>query len=215
LKKGLILALMVLITVVAVPSVQAITMDATYYITSDHATGGLGTPPFGTVELSQTDTDPIEVTVTLAAGYSFVTTGAADNMYFKFNGPAATSITFDSADIASNGIDLVGYSGAFNGDGTGTFGFGVSPPGATTVPFPGIHEFSGPLSFDISGGVTIADITVPNALGNIFVADLIAPNGNTGAADVSTPPRVPEPATLLLLGSGLIGLCAVRRNFKK
>jgi hypothetical protein len=207
LKKGLILALMVLITMLAVPSVQAITMDVTYDITSDHATGGLGTPPFGTVELSQDVGFPVEVTVTLNEGYYFVMTGAADNMYFKFNGAGAVgNITFDGDDTPS----MVGATGSFNGDGTGAFSFGIT----AASPAPGNNPFYDALLFDVSN-VTINDLIQPNADGIIFVADIYSPvTGKTGPADVTTP-SVPEPTSLLLLGSSLIGLWAVRKKFKK
>src|SRR5437867_13334326 len=52
---------------------HAITFD----LTSDHCTGGCGIPPFGTVMVAQNGAS-VDVTVDLAAGYSFVKTGSAD-----------------------------------------------------------------------------------------------------------------------------------------
>ena len=53
----------------------------------------------------------------------------------------------------------------------------------------------------------IADLTAPNNLGNVFVADALAPTGNTGPVDATTPTTpVPEPSTLMLVGSALAGL---------
>ena len=64
----------------------------TYQFTSDHCTGGCGTAPFGTVTLTQVDADAdgaaddVAFLVDMNAGFSFVETGAGDEMYFKFNG---------------------------------------------------------------------------------------------------------------------------------
>jgi hypothetical protein len=208
-KKILVACSLLVGLLLVAPGVQAIVpvTDITYDITSDHATGGLGTAPFGTVELYQSGTDPVEVTVTLNTGYYFVTTGSADFMYFKFNGAGdVNNITLDGFDTAG----MSGYTGSFNGDGTGAFSFGVAP----TSPNPGNNPFSGVLMFDVSN-VTVAALTQPNADGNIFVADIYSPiTGNTGPADVSAP-RVPEPVSLLFLGFGLISLSAARKRFKK
>ena len=62
------------IAVISAPFAQAISFD----FTSDHVTGGAGTPPFGTVTLTQTAAN-VDFNVSLAAGYKFVLTGSADS----------------------------------------------------------------------------------------------------------------------------------------
>src|SRR5262245_6246479 len=57
----------------------------TFLLTSDHCTGGCGTPPFGTVDVTQVGAN-VGVAVTLAAGFQYAQTGAADGQIFKFNG---------------------------------------------------------------------------------------------------------------------------------
>jgi hypothetical protein len=181
----------------------------TYQITSDHATGGLGTAPFGTVELIQNGTT-VDVTVSLTAGYSFVLTGSADFMDFKFNaiGVVLGDITIDQNATFNNGNTLAAATGAFNGDGTGTFGFGIYGVGQKNG---GAGTFSTDIIFHVANA-TIADLTQPNSLGNIFVADLLSPNGNTGPADVHVPD---SGSTLMLLGAALAGLGTLSKRFKK
>ena len=100
------------------------------------------------------------------------------------------------------GQTLVAETGAFNGDGTGTFAFGID----CTTCANGGSSITSDLVFHVANA-TIADLTASNNLGNIFVADVLAPNGNTGPVDVTGSGNpVPEPASLLLLGSGLAGL---------
>jgi hypothetical protein len=177
----------------------------TFLLTSDHCTGGCGTPPFGTVTVNQNGTT-VDIVVTLAQGYSFVKTGAADMQAFKFNGVGVmlADITVDPHIPA-----LMAATGAFNGNGTGNFTFGINCPscggGASDL-------FSTPISFHVANA-SIADLTTPNNLGNLFVADVIAPNGNTGPVDVSGPPvTTPEPTTLTLLGLGLVGAAIAMRK---
>src|SRR5262249_1602785 len=101
--------------------------------------------------------------------------------------------------IEITGVPQAGH----NGDGTGNFTFGINCPTCGNGP----TGFGGAINFTVNNA-TIADITAPNNLGNIFVADVLAPNGNTGPVDFSA---LPEPSTLLLLGGGLIGLRFLRR----
>jgi len=59
-------------------------------------------------------------------------------------------------------------------------------------------------------------LTAPNNLGNVFVADVLAPNGSTGPVDATTPRNVPDSgSTALLLGLGLFGLGFVRVPLQK
>lgn len=170
----------------------------TFNITSDHCTGTCGTAPFGTVDVIQNGAN-VGITVTLAAGITYAQTGAADFQVFKFNG---TGVALGDIVVGAHVPALAAATGAFNGDGTGNFTFGINCPSCGNGP----SGFGGAISFTVVNA-TIADVTAGNNLGNIFVADILGLNGNTGPVDVSTPPvGVPEPGTLLLLGTGLAAL---------
>lgn len=173
----------------------------TFQLTSDHVTGGAGTPPFGTVTVTQIGTT-VDLAVALATGYSFVKTGSADFQAFKFN---ATGVVVGDITVDQNAPKpLAAETGAFNGDGTGTFTFGIDCP---TCGNGASDAFNSDIIFHVANA-TIADLTAPNALGNIFVADILAPNGNTGPVDVTaTVTTVPDSgSTFLLLGLGLFGI---------
>jgi len=174
-------------------------------LTSDHCTGGCGTPPFGSVLLEQFGTT-VDFTVTLFGSNEFVVTGAGDSMNFKFNGLGVALADI----VVPAGLDKA--TGSFCGDSGGCFDFGVvfhdqGPGGSDPRP--------GPILFSVDNA-TIFDLTQLNNLNQIFVADIIGAAGATGLVDVSsgegTP--IPEPGTMLLLGIGLLGLAGIRR-FKK
>ena len=172
-------------------------------LTSDHCTGGCGTPPFGTVTLDQNGSN-VDVTVHLNSPNSFVRTGAADFMAFKFNatGVAVGDITVDQTAAPQT---LAAQTGALNGDGTGMFAFGIQ---CTTCANGASGSFDADVVFHVADA-TIADLTAKNNLGITFVADIfsngaLGGTGNTGPVDATDP--VPEPGTAALLALGLGGL---------
>src|SRR5262245_39498576 len=189
------------------PTAQAVIFE----FTSDHCTGGCGTAPFGTVELTQVGAN-VHFIVDLADGppnaVNWAQTGAVDFQLFKFNG---TGIALADIIVVQTfaGETLQANTGVFNGDGTGPFSFGISCATCGN----GNLMIASILDFTVVNA-TIADLTAANALGNIFVADVFSgQTGNTGPVDVSGGPiAAAEPGTLALLGLGLVAVAAARRR---
>src|SRR5262249_27660196 len=158
-----------------------------FNLTSDHCTGGCGPAGtiFGTVTLTQNGTT-VDVTVHLNSGFAFANTGAADNQAFKFN---AVGVVVGDITVNQNAPKpLAADAGAFNGDGTGNFGFGI----VCGTCGGGLSDaFTSDIIFHVANA-TIADLTVPNNFGNVFVADIgNTATGLTGPIDASTPNPVP------------------------
>src|SRR5499433_4057729 len=167
----------------AIPA-QAVTFD----LTSCHVSGGDcgAQTSFGTVTLTQNGAN-VDFVVSLAGSNRFVQTGSADQQLFKFNGAASAGNIINEA--TANPLNAVpgglqGFAGSFNGSDTGNFGFGIACVQQSDCNGGSTPTFTG-LTFTVTNA-TIAQLTVPNNVGNLFVADvLLASNGLMGPVDVT------------------------------
>lgn len=142
----------------------------------------------------------VDVTVNLSSGYNFVETGG-QHTAFAFN---------LNVDITAAAITLLDSPGNFTlaaispaqATPFGTFEGGIDCTSCKN----GSPGFPSPLTFHING-VTEMNF-VNNSNGYVFAADLMRlSDGTTGSvAGAIGSTRVPEPASMAILGAGMIGL---------
>ena len=154
-------------------------------LTADFCTGGCGTPPFGTVDVTQVGAN-VHIVVDLANGppntVGWAQTGALASL-FAFN---ATGVVVGDISVVQTfaGETLAALGGSFGSGGPGDFVFAI---GCATCGN-GNLGITGNLDFTIANA-TIADVTAENNLGFLFVADVFSSQtGNTGRVATRTRP---------------------------
>jgi len=191
------------------PAMKATTI--TYTLTQDGCTGGCGTGPFGTIQLTDSGAGStiVAVLVTLAPGERFAGTGAGDALEFNVAGSAVTISGFTSGFGIGPAPDTASVFGTFLQSVTCTACTGGNAGNPT-----------GPLSFMVSraSGITVNSFTA-NAGGFFFTSDIVGASGNpppTGnVAAIGTTSTVPEPISSALVGGGLLSLFLLRRRASK
>ncbi len=180
----------------------------TLYFTEDLSSDGLGSSPYGEVTLTQSGSN-VDFAVTLYDNSNFVITGV-DRYDFFFN---ANDISL--TDISFSDTSLKAATGDFGDSGKGFYDYGIVYDGQKNG---GAGAMPGPIYFTVSNSI-ISDfiseeVVALNQKDYIFSADIIS--GTTNYTGLIAVPNytIPEPATMLLLGFGLLGLTGFRRKFK-
>jgi len=182
----------------------------TYSLTVDHCSGGCGTPPFGTIDVTQAGTDTVQVDVTLTTGDKFVSTGFPGSFAFDLSGNPAISVS----DLTAGWSLLSTNAGSLHFDGFGHLEYALV---CNACGNGGSNPFAGPISFDVTApGLTPTSFQELSSGGNAqvnFVADILGTTGKTGPVGATlTSTSVPEPATLGLLALGLAAATVLRRR---
>lgn len=181
-----------------------------YSLTIDHCTGGCGTAPFGTIDVTQAGANTVEVDVSLTPGDQFVRTGFPGSFAFDLVGDPVVLVSDLTAGWSLHSTN----AGSLHFDGFGYLGYALV---CNACGNGGSHPFAGPISFDVTApGLTPANFRSLSSGGSTqvdFVADILGTTGNTGPVGATpSSTSVPEPGTLGLMSLGLAGAALIRRR---
>lgn len=188
---------------------SAVAANADQVVINVPNSGLSGTPgPYATVTYTLNGSGGIDVNVQMALGFTAFGDGNGNNGIFGFN------IVGSTAGLSVTNLPS-GFTANLSGgqmDGFGNFEVTLSCCNASNA----VTNFS--FTVTRTGGFSSAsDLFEANANGTHFAVHIAPTNGNpTGfAGDAGTPTEIPEPTSMLLLGTGLVTLAAgLRKRYK-
>jgi hypothetical protein len=178
----------------------------------------------GTVLLHQQATGDVRVTITLVSPLEFVNTGLKETIDFNLGSSFATGVTADNFNNSGTATTHYSLSSAVGGnhfDGFGDFQYAIKTDQAQGAG----GALPSPLTFDVHATNLLETSFTTNAGGWFFGVDVYnsassgTGHGNTGPIGTGSNGtltteggQVPEPSSIVLLGSLVVGLTTIIRK---